>query len=128
MTFEIHANTALQRRLWPDDATIEQVSTSQGDEGEVIESWSTRWSDIPAQFAPLGGSETVRDTEDRTAAGDYVKAGWQVILQGDYAVEESDRCVTRGMTYGITAVLRDSYAIATVLHLEELAPVEEESS
>lgn len=122
MTFEMHASAAVLARLFPDEATIERPTDSQDDEGGITQSWSTVYADIPAQFAPLGGSLTVQDSERRVAAGEFVQGRWQAILQGDYAVTERDRCLIRGKRYGITGSLRDSYAIATVLHLEDLDP------
>lgn len=113
--------------MFPETADIERRSVSQDDEGGIEETWSALFTDIPSQFASQS-SPGGPDTEARTNDGEFVRTAEQVILQGDYEIAESDRCITRGRTYDITAIQRDSYALVTVLHLEERERDTEESS
>lgn len=112
MTFQMNAPAAVLARLFPETATIERPSFSQDEEGAQEATWATFEAAVASQFSPMGGGEI------RNAAGEFVRSSDQVILKGDHDIAETDRCLTRGVTFDIVGVQRDSYALVTVLHLE----------
>jgi len=109
-------------RMFPDLATVESRSVTQDDEGEQIESWGTRHSDIPCQFAALVPASP-RESELRQSDQITELGTRRAFLLGDWSdITESDRLVITGRgTYDIRGIERDSWAIVTVLRLEDIA-------
>jgi len=116
----MNAPPAVLARLFPESTTIERPTAFQDDEGAIEQTWDVLHTAIPSQFSPMGGDSEVRD-----ASGEFVKATAVCYLQGDFDISETDRALTRGGTFDIVSVGRDSYAIYTVLHLEHREPAAE---
>jgi hypothetical protein len=121
------APQAVLDRLFPETATIEEPANAQEvEEGQLERMWTAVHADVPSQFSPVEG--TSRDTEVRTGAGEFARRNNVLHLLGDLDITEEMRCITRGVTYDVVAVFRDSYRLVTTLHIEERQPTEEESS
>lgn len=109
-------------RGFPDAATIQARSVSRDEEGGEAESWSSVYTGIPAQrsaFFPGSGPES-----ELVAPGAITQAREQrLILLGDFPdITEAHRALVAGITYDITGVERDSWAILTPLRIVEREP------
>lgn len=120
--FALPTSPQIRAAMFPELATITRPSFTQDAQGwnepdNAPEDDPVVFADVPSQF-----SAEVGHTEVRNAAGEFVRAPLLLLLDGDYAVDEADAVLTRGKVFDVVAVQRDSYALVTVLHMEERRP------
>lgn len=120
-----NAPESVLARVFPETATITRRpigdDAPQDEEGDIYPATYTAvpgMTDIPSEFATYGQTDDATTDPD----GEWVRARGRVMLRGDYDIRTSDRCVTRGTDYAITGIEHDSYAVVTVVHVEERRP------
>ncbi len=81
---------------FPDRCTVQYLTETVDADGQVVKTWTDRYTDVPCNVMPLKGREI------RGPNQTYVVANTSIALQGHYAdIVESDRAIVGGTTYNI---------------------------
>ena len=84
---------------FPDRCTIQCLTETVDTDGQVVKTWTDRYTDVPCNVMPLKGREIKRPNQT------YVVANTSIALQGHYAdIVESDRAIVGSTTYDILLV------------------------
>lgn len=84
---------------FPDRCTIQYLSETVDADGQVVKTWTDRYTDVPCNVMPLDGREIKRPNQT------YVVANTSIALQEHYPdIKESDRAIVGGTTYDILFV------------------------
>jgi head-tail adaptor len=84
---------------FPDRCTVQYLTETVDADGQVVKTWTDRYTDVPCNVMPLKGREI------RGPNQTYVVANTSIALQGHYAdIVESDRAIVGGTAYDILLV------------------------
>jgi head-tail adaptor len=84
---------------FPDRCTVQYLTETVDADGQVVKTWTDRYTDVPCNVMPLKGREI------RGPNQTYVVANTSIALQGHYAdIVESDRAIVGSTTYDVLLV------------------------
>ena len=84
---------------FPDRCTVQYLTETVDADGQVVKTWTDRYTDVPCNVMPLKGREI------RGPNQTYVVANTSIALQGHYTnIVESDRAIVGDTAYDILLV------------------------